>query len=139
MNEENQTSLQEQIAETAIAEQIERSKNPALRWYLRLIFFMPTMVCVTLALLTSIVQRLPWVARFQIDGDWLALSYVIVICVSTFILGLIHSRLYDAVHPENIPKRGVALFWHAVKFFFLQILVVPVTVFAIAFLMSIFL
>lgn len=96
------------------------------------------MICIVFAIIISIVQRLPWIARFQIDGDWFVLGYCIIIGLSTFILGFVHSRLYDARHPYFPRKRGVAPWWHAIKFFLMQLLIVPTSITVIAALTGLF-
>ena len=128
MQEENPETLERMATEIAMAERRSRPVNRALRWYLLIVCLMPTMICIALALLTSIVLRVPWIARFLIDGDWLVLAYFIIIGISTFILGFVHSRLYDARHPEQEPKRNGAMLSHAIRFFFFQLLLIPLSV-----------
>ena len=128
MQEENPETLERMATEIAMAERRSTPVNRALRWYLLIVCLMPTMICIALALLTSIVLRVPWIASFLIDGDWLVLAYFIIIGISTFILGFVHSRLYDARHPEQEPKRNGAMLWHAIRFFFFQLLLIPLSV-----------
>jgi len=128
MQEENPETLERIASEIAMAERRSTPVNRALRWYLLIVCLMPTMICIALALLTSIVLRVPWSASFLIDGDWLVLAYFIIIGISTFILGFVHSRLYDARHPEQEPKRNGAMLWHAIRFFFFQLLLIPLSV-----------
>ncbi len=128
MPEESPEALERIATEIALAEQSNAPVNRALNWYLALVCFMPTIMCIALALLSSILIRMSWFARFQIDGDWVALGYVSFIGLSTFILGFVHSRIYDALHPQETPKRGGKIWWHAVKFFFLQLLLIPFTI-----------
>ena len=128
MQEENPETLERMATEIAMAERRSTPVNRALRWYLLIVCLMPTMICIALALLTSIVLRVPWIASFLIDGDWLVLAYFIIIGISTFILGFVHSRLYDARHPKQEPKRNGAMLWHAIRFFFFQLLLIPLSV-----------
>ena len=136
MPEESPETLERLATEIALTERCKAPVNRALSWYLALMCFMPTIMCIALALIISVVQRLTWVARFQIDGDWLALGYVIFIVLSTFVMGFVHSRIYDALHPGENPKRGGQLWWHAVKFFFLQLLLIPFTITVLATVLS---
>ncbi len=137
MQEENPETLERMATEIAMAERRSTPVNRALRWYLLLVSFMPTMICIVLATATSMVQRMPWIARFQIDGDWLALAYLIMIGLSTFLLGFVHSRLYDALRPEQAPKRNGALWWHAIRFFFFQLLLIPLNIFVLAVVLTV--
>lgn len=137
MNPEAEQSLEAQLS----AEAVVQSRSPlssSLRWYLRIVFFMPTMVCVSLAMLLSFLRRLPWVSHWQIDGDWLLLAYLIVICVSTFGLGLFHSHLHYALHLESTPEGRFTHCWHAIKFCIVQIAVVPLTIVAMSCVLSVF-
>ena len=137
MQEEDPETLERMATEIAMAERRSTPVNRALRWYLLIVSFMPTMICIVLALLTSMVRRVPWIARFQIDGDWLALAYLIMIGLSTFILGFVHSRLYDALQPEQAPKRNGDLWWHAIRFFFFQLLLIPLSIFVLAVVLTV--
>jgi hypothetical protein len=128
MQEENPDTFERIASEIAMAERRSTPVNRALRWYLLIVCLMPTMICIALALMTSIVLRVPWIASFLIDGDWLVLAYVIIIGISTFILGFVHSRLYDARHPKQEPKRNGAMLLHAIRFFFFQLLLIPLSV-----------
>ena len=136
MQEEDPKRLERMATEIAMAERpnviIDRSQRRALRRYLFIVLLMPTMMCIVLATATSMVQRTPWVARLQIDGDWLVLSYFIIIALSTFLLGFVHSRVHDALHPEQAPKRNGDLWWYAIRFFFCQFCVIPLCIFVIA-------
>lgn len=110
--------------------------NRSLRWYQLIVFLMPTMVAACGAALIAIVQRLPWVARYQIDGDWIALAYFIALGLTTFALGYIHARIYDASHPSTTPKRRGALWWHAIHFFIVQVFVLPLAITILAFFLA---
>ena len=138
MPEESPETLERLATEIALAERQDAPVNRALSWYLALVCFMPTIMCIALALIISVVHRMSWVARFQIDGDWLVLGYVIFIGLSTFVLGFVHSRVYDALHPENNPKRGGQLWLYAFRFFFFQLLLIPLTITVLAGLLSLF-
>ena len=116
---------------------IDRAQRRMLQRYLFIVLLMPTMMCIVLATATSMVQRMPWVARLQIDGDWLVLAYVIIMGLSTFVLGFVHSRLHDALHPEKAPKRDGAMWSHAIRFFFFQFGLIPLCIFVIALFFSI--
>ena len=141
MQEENPETLERMAAEIAMAERqsvvIDRAQRRMLRRYLIIVLLMPTMICIVLATATSMVLRMPWVARLNIDGDWLVLAYFIIIGLSTFVLGLVHSRVHDALHPEQAPKRNSDLWWYAIRFFFFQFGVIPLCVFVIALFYSI--
>jgi hypothetical protein len=140
MQEENPDTLERMATEIAMAERqgviIDRAQRRMLRRYLFIVLLMPTMICIVLATATSMVQRMPWVARLQIDGDWLVLAYFIIIGLSTFVLGFVHSRVHDALHPEQAPKRNGALWWHAIRFFFFQFGVIPLCISVIALFFS---
>jgi|GEM_PF-3443501 len=141
MQEENPETLERMATEIAMAERqsvvIDRAQRRMLRRYLIIVLLMPTMICIVLATATSMVLRMPWVARLNIDGDWLVLAYFIIIGLSTFVLGLVHSRVHDALHPEQAPKRNGDLWWYAIRFFFFQFGVIPLCVFVIALFFSI--
>ena len=141
MQEEDPKRLERMATEIAMAERpnviIDRSQRRALRRYLFIVLLMPTMMCIVLATATSMVQRTPWVARLQIDGDWLVLSYFIIIALSTFLLGFVHSRVHDALHPEQAPKRNGDLWWHAIRFFFFQLLLIPLSIFVLAVVLTV--
>lgn len=136
MPEESPETLERLATEISLAERQDAPVNHALSWYLALVCFMPTIMCIAVAVIISVVRRMSWIARFQIDGDWLALGYVIFIGLSTFVLGFVHSRIYGALHPGENPKRGGQLWWHAVKFFFLQLLLIPFTITVLATVLS---
>jgi hypothetical protein len=141
MQEESPETLERMATAIAMAERqdviIDRAQRRMLRRYLIIVLLMPTMICIVLATATSMVLRMPWVARLNIDGDWLVLAYFIIIGLSTFVLGLVHSRVHDALHPEQAPKRNGDLWWYAIRFFFFQFGVIPLCVFVIALFYSI--
>jgi hypothetical protein len=97
---------------------------------------MPTMVAACGAGLIAIIQRLPWIARYQIDGDWIALAYFIALGLTTLALGYIHARIYDAAHPSTTPKRRGALWWHTIHFFIVQVFVLPLAITILAFFLA---
>lgn len=102
--------------------------NRSLRWYQLIVFLMPTMVAACGAGFIAIIQRLPWIARYQIDGDWIALGYFIALGLTIFALGYVHARIYDAAHPSTAPKRRGALLWHSIHFFIVQVFVLPLAI-----------
>jgi hypothetical protein len=110
--------------------------NRSLRWYLLIICCMPTMVAACGAGFIAIIQRLPWIARYQIDGDWIALGYFIALGLTTLALGYIHARIYDAAHPSTAPKRKGALLWHSIHFFIVQVFVLPLAITILAFFLA---
>ena len=128
MSEESPESLERITREHVRSKQISEPISRAQGWHLGLVCVLPTILLIALGGMISVVQRLPWVARLQIDGDWLVLGYCITNALSTFLLGFVHSRIYNALHPENIPKRIGERWWHAIKFFLLQLLLIPLII-----------
>lgn len=137
MSEESPESLERITREHVRSKQISAPISRAQGWHLGLVCILPTILLISLGGMISIVQRLPWVTRLQIDGDWLVLSYCIIIGLSTFRLGFVHSRIYDALHLENTPKRIGERWWHAIKFFCLQLFLIPLFIAFLAVLFAV--
>jgi len=133
---ESPESLERIATEIALAEQRDVPVNRALRWFQEpvrfmvsfIIFLIPTILYYPLGSIFSMVKRSSWFARLQIDEDWLSPGFFLTLVISTFLLGFVHSRVYDALHPENTPKRNGALWWHATQFLFLQLLLAPLVI-----------
>lgn len=131
MPEESQDELEQQAMSIAMADLQNAPVNSALRWYSWIVKLMPAILTFMLPFIFSVVIRLPLISRYQLDGDWLALAYVIILLLSTFVLGFVHARIKRAISPSDRKLQDIALSSQAVDFFLKQLLFAPAVLVAI--------
>jgi hypothetical protein len=138
---EESPDLREEVASIAMLRD-QRRFNRKLRWYQRLLCLMPTMIGISLVTMIELFSKMYRAHFFLTALVGIERSLWIVIGIATFILGLVSSRLDDALYHQNCPKRFGQMCWYAIKFSLLQLLIMPlfliVIILPIALLMALF-